>query len=93
MGRAEEIYERRAGVEHSLIHTLAYASLVVRCGLGIGLATGKCCAGRIGEQGGDVDHERIGDGVAVQTGEVDIEMPVDVRFFSLVRKRSQRKHN
>jgi hypothetical protein len=36
----------------------------VHCGLGIGLAAGKCCAERISEQGSDVGLERIGDGVA-----------------------------
>jgi hypothetical protein len=40
---------------------------VVHCGLGIGLAAGKCCSERISEQGSDFVPERIGDSVAVET--------------------------
>ncbi len=48
-------------------HTYIYAHSVVHCGLGIGLAAGKCCAERIGEQGSDVGLERNRDEVAAKT--------------------------
>ena len=49
------------------------AHLVVHCGLGIGLAAGKCCAERIHEQGGDFSLQRIGNGVVVKTGKINFD--------------------
>jgi hypothetical protein len=56
----------------------------VHCGLGVGLAAGKCCAERIGEQGGDLGLERIGYGVKGKTVNVgrsvsldDVKQPCD----------------
>jgi hypothetical protein len=49
------------------------AHLVVHCGLGIGLAAGKCCAERIREQGGDVGLQRMRNGVAVKTGKISFD--------------------
>jgi hypothetical protein len=45
----------------------------VHCGLGIGLATGKCCTEWISQQGGDFGLERIGDGVEVKTGKISFD--------------------
>ncbi len=39
----------------------------MHCGLRIGFAAGKCCAERIGEEGGDFGLERFGHGVMVKT--------------------------
>jgi hypothetical protein len=67
------------------------AHLVVHCGLGIGLAAGKCCTERIREQGGDFSLERIGDGVVVKTGKISFD---DSKRCALSArdKKSQRKH-
>jgi hypothetical protein len=62
----QKFRRRPTPTEHTHTHTQAH--LIVHCGLGIGLATGKCLrAERIGEQGGDVGYKRIGNGVAAKT--------------------------
>ncbi len=78
-------------VEHSSTH----AQLVVHCGLGIGLAAGKCSAGRISKQGIDVGPEPIGNKVVVKTGEeVSFDNPKRCHgtFSSRQGLKSQRKH-
>jgi hypothetical protein len=56
--------------------------LVAHCGLGIGLAAGKCCAERISEQGEDFVHEGIGDVVLVKTvSKSALRIPKHVRFI------------
>jgi hypothetical protein len=59
----------------------------VHCGLGIGLAAGKCCAERISEQGGDVGLERTEDVTAKTVARSASINP------NPHNKRSQRKHH
>ncbi len=63
--------------------TQTHMHLVAHCGLGIGLAAGKCCTGRIGKQGDDAVHERTGDGVLFKSvARSASTVPNDVRLFS-----------
>jgi hypothetical protein len=76
----------------TLEHSSTHMHLVVRhCGLGIGLAAGKCCAERISEQGGDVGLERKGDGVAVKS--VASASKISNEALSAQDKKSQKKHH
>jgi hypothetical protein len=70
------------------------AHLVVHCGLGIGLAAGKCCAERIREQGGDFSLQLMGNGVvfkAAARSALKISNPGN-DVLPARDKKSQRKH-
>jgi hypothetical protein len=78
--------KRKMNVEQSHGPTLTtYAHLVAKCGLGIGLAAGKCFTDWISEQGIDVSHEPRGDGVAAKAGEVSFEIQNMCAFSSAPR--------
>jgi hypothetical protein len=64
----------------------------VHCGLGIGLAAGKCSAERISEQGSDVRQKRIGDAIA-EKSVARLEKNGHAQSGCTQDKKSLRKHH